>query len=161
MSERSNAAMCCSSSDRARLAGLGELVRDDVFQPGPRPLQRALDRRVARPEHRRDLVGAERQHVAEDQDRPLAGGEALQGRDQSEPKPGSHGGDRRGVVGLGRDQRVGERLEPANSRSGRRRIGTRIVAGGAEPGRQHSAGVVPERRQRRVGGDLVQPGSHG
>ena len=48
--------------------------RGDLVEPGPGPLQRALDRRGRGAEHGRDLGGGEAEHLPQQEHGPLPGG---------------------------------------------------------------------------------------
>ena len=97
-----------------RLGRLGELAagRGHVAEPGPGPLQRALDRDRGGAEHPGHVLGREGQHLTQQQDRPLPGRQVLEARDQRQPQAVPGDRDDRRVVGLPGHQRVGHRLQP-------------------------------------------------
>ena len=71
-----------------RLGRLGDLVGSGgrFGQPCAGALQPAFHRHRRGAEHHRDLGGGERQHVAQDQDRPLPGRQVLQAGDERQPQ---------------------------------------------------------------------------
>ena len=111
---------------RLRRGGLGDLVggRGQLRDPGPRALQRALDRRCRAAEHGRDLSGAEVEHVAQHEDRPLPWRQVLQAGDERQPqsRAGRHDGR-----GIGRLRGDAARRAPAQAR--RRRPPPRGASG--------------------------------
>jgi hypothetical protein len=137
-----------------------EAARPEALaERSPRPLERALDRRLGAVEHLRHLGGAKAEHVAEHERRALARRQVLQRRHECER-------DRlpRLVACLRPGRRVGETLEQ------RIRIGL-------EPDRLHHPGGLgrvehrrdllrtasagAERVQGAVRRDPVQPGAQG
>ena len=114
-SDRSKAAMYPSSSARAQLIGRFEQLRGlrlQFVEPGAGALQAALHRGSGGVEDFRGLGRGEGQHLAQDRDRALTGGEVLQARDERQPQrlPRDHHRGRI-IQGWG-DPHVGERLQP-------------------------------------------------
>ena len=70
-----------------------ELVDRRASQRGPRPLERAVDRRHAGVEQLGDLGGLPLEHLAEDEHGALPGGQVLQGGDEGQADRLAGGGD--------------------------------------------------------------------
>ena len=141
--------------DQLALAGVAERAQRRLLaargQPrvdGPvRALQRAVDRRPARPQRVRDLGAAEPEHVAQDQHRALARRQQLERGHERELDALAL------LVGL---RRAGERLEPD-------RLGVRLGQPGMRIPRRALVLREDERApplgqpQRRVRRDPVEP----
>jgi len=149
----------CAGSRRGRFGDLA-LSQRQFRQPCPGALQRTLDRRRRGFEHDRDLVGGERQHVAQHQHRPLSRRKVLQARDERQPKSLTRRDDDRGIGRVGNHHRVRRRLQPRGSGSGiaQRRIGIRFRVEGARG--QRSPTASSQLGEAPVRGDLVEPGAH-
>jgi hypothetical protein len=152
-------------------------VRRDLLQLGAGPLQGTVHGRGRDLQQVRDLGGAPRQHVPQDQHGALPGRKMLQRRDEREPDALPRRDDRRRIgraarvhagpaqaspVQASTEQRVRERLQPGDLQvpAGRmpRRLGQAARAGEVRGQRPPAAAL--QRGQARVGGDPVQPRPH-
>jgi hypothetical protein len=122
-----------------------------------RALQGTVDRDWGGVERFGRLARREAEHVAEDEDRALSGGQVLEGGDERELDGLAllvAGGGRRQV----REDHVGERLDPnrLDERLGNRSVwvGRRAVVDWKD-----SLRSAPDRPQAGIGGDGVQPGA--
>jgi hypothetical protein len=122
-------------------------------------MQEAIDRRLAGLEHVGDFAGTETEHVAQHEHRSLLRREVLEPRDKGQRRRflGLVAGVRtRGVVGDAVEQDVGVGLEPD-------RLGAACRLGDRRhsPGLLRAASARPQRVERTVGRDPVQPGADG
>ena len=143
-------------AQRLLLALLGQLLLDR--RAGA--LERAVDRGDAGVERLAGLLRRESEHLAQDQDGALVGGEQLEGRDERELDRlallvarvgrGVAVLDAEGLVGVGLDpDRLDHRLADAAVRVGRRAV----------VDRQDALRAPLDRVQAGVGGDPVEPGA--
>ena len=159
----SNAAMYWSRITRAPADGrLGDLVgaQGQFPQPGPGPLQRALDRRRRGTEDARDLGGGKRQHVPEDQHGPLLRRKVLQAGHERQPQRLARRDDGRGISRVRGNHRVRHRLQPAHLGPGCFQVPIGIGFRVAQARGHHPAAAPGQLGQAGIGGDLVQPGPH-
>ena len=113
---------------------------------GPGALQRALDRRHADVQHRRDLGGGEREDLPQQQHGPLPGGQVLQPGHEREPHP--FPGQDLGLR-IGADERGRDRLDPGSG-----------FGSGHGVRRQRPPAPAGEGGQADVGDDPVEPHPH-
>ena len=123
--------------------------------PGPRPLQRALHRGHRHVEHHRHLGRRDLQHLAQQEDGTLTGGQFLQPGDQRQPDAvpvaaTTAGSCESGVTSSSGTAAARQRpVPPPDGRPGRPR---------ARPaGRQRPPTALLGRGQAGVGGDAVEP----
>ena len=163
---RSQASAYSSTSSRSSLVAerpqglLLALLGKPLLDRRPGPLQRAVHRCDARVERVRRLLRGEAEDLAQDQHRPLVGGQQLQRRDERQLDGLALlvAGVRRGVAVLDAEGLVRVRLDP--DRLDQRladaavRVGRRAVVD-----RQDPLGPAVDRVERGVGGDPVEPGA--
>jgi hypothetical protein len=136
--------------------------RAQFGQPGAGALQSALHRGPRGAEDLRGLSGGERQHLAQDEDRALAGGQVLQARDECQPHRLARHHRRERVVLFdpagGGDPAVRQRFQPRDlaRAGGARRLVGAVVGTGQARG-QHPPPARLQRVQADVGGDPVEP----
>jgi hypothetical protein len=133
-----------------------QFIRFQLGQPGAGALQSALDRRGGGGgEDLRGFGRGERQHLAQDEDRPLAGGQVLQACDERQPHRLARNHHRGRIVGGRGNPLVRQRFQP---RDLARRNGTWRAIGSVVRARQalgqHPGLTRFQRRQADVGAIL-------
>ena len=124
-------------------------------------LQGALDRDDGHLQHLRGLLRGQAERVTQDQDRPLAGRQVLDGRQVGQLDRLPRQDD---SVGLGVRRRhrieqvIGVRLEPGNFRR-RGWLRPRVAIGCGEVGRREPSRLTQQRVETDVRCDAVQPGA--
>ncbi len=125
------------------------LVGGRLLEPGPGALQHAVHGGGRGAKQFRDLRCPPAQHVAQDQHGALPGRQVLQGGDQGQPHALPRRDDLGRIAGPGADQRVRNGLQPRKLRPRRGQRGFRVLARGAQAGRQGPAAAGFQRAQAR------------